>query len=267
MTNADYIPWSCPVRGGKLYCRKYGNSSESLLLVHGACVDADCFDETAALLSDQYSVYTFDRRGYGRNNSNEGGSLGLQSDDIRLLLERIGDNCVIIAHSAGYCPVIHCLENHPDLVKGVLFYEPFALDILPGKIGAEKITAIQKQIDAQDYFVAAALFARIIGSDESDVIPTESEIRHLEKNYRCFFRNEFSSLYQGKINAGQISSSRILVGLGNSSLSTVRADMAEALAAKFNTRIILYPDGHNCPRVHPKEFAAITKKALRSFFD
>ena len=264
MTNADYIPWSCPVRGGRLYCRKYGNSPDSLLLVHGACVDADYFDETAALLSDQYSVYTFDRRGYGRNNLNEGGPLDLQSDDIRLLLEKIGDKCVIIAHSAGYCPVIRCMAEYPGLVSGVIFYEPFALDILPGKINAAKIAAIRKQIDSQDYPGAAASFVRIIGSDESDVIPTESEIRHLEKNYRCFFKNEFSSLYQGKINAGLISQASILIGLGNSSLSTVRADMAEALAEKYNSRIIMYPGSHNCPRVHPKEFAEITGKALRT---
>lgn len=262
-----YKVWKCPVKGGTLYCRKFGEAPDSLLLVHGACVDADYFDETAAILSSDYSVYTFDRRGYGRNDPEEGLPLNRQYDDIRLLLQRIGNNCVIITHSAGFCPAVRCMMIYPGLVRGSLFYEPFALDILPGKAMAEKASAIRTRIREKDYFGAASSFINLIGPDERFDMPSASEIAHLRKNYLCFLKNEFSSLYEGRICANPLSGSNILIGLGDFSRSTVRSAMAETLSAKLGAQIIRYPSSHNCPRVHPKEFAEITGKAVKRFFE
>ena len=64
------------VNGVKLYYRVSGHGP-AVILVHGNGEDHSIFDETAALLSCDYTVYALDSRGHGKSSAVE--TLGYQN--------------------------------------------------------------------------------------------------------------------------------------------------------------------------------------------
>lgn len=69
------------VNGVKLYYRVSGHGP-AVILVHGNGEDHSVFDETAAPLSCDYTVYALDSRGHGKSTAVE--TLGYQNmaDDV-----------------------------------------------------------------------------------------------------------------------------------------------------------------------------------------
>lgn len=53
--------------GAELFVRKQGRGP-GLLLIHGVACDCDYFTETARCLKQQFTVLTYDRRGYSRSH-------------------------------------------------------------------------------------------------------------------------------------------------------------------------------------------------------
>ena len=45
-----------------LHGRQYGDDGSPVVLIHGACVDADFWNDCAAHLSKHHRVFTYDRR-------------------------------------------------------------------------------------------------------------------------------------------------------------------------------------------------------------
>ena len=79
---------------GTLFCRKEG-SGPLLLLIHGVACDSEFFRQASAILSEKFTVISYDRRGYSRSIPAEGEtdfSVWAHADDaaeiIRTELER-----------------------------------------------------------------------------------------------------------------------------------------------------------------------------------
>ena len=56
---------------GTLFCRREG-SGPLLLLIHGVACDSEFFREASAILSEKFTVISYDRRGYSRSIPAEG---------------------------------------------------------------------------------------------------------------------------------------------------------------------------------------------------
>ena len=69
-----------------LHGRQYGDDGSPVVLIHGACVDADFWNDCAAHLSKHHRVFTYDRRGYGRNEETDDHSIHIQAEDACRLI-------------------------------------------------------------------------------------------------------------------------------------------------------------------------------------
>src|SRR5262247_1484418 len=98
--------------GARLYYEKHG-TGQSLLFIAGSTGDAGNFTRTAALLADEFTVVTYDRRGNSRSERPQGWtttSVAEQADD-----------------AAG---IIHALGLAPAVVFGASAGGPIALDVM-----------------------------------------------------------------------------------------------------------------------------------------
>lgn len=140
---------------GTLFCRREG-SGPLLLLIHGVACDSEFFRQASAILSEKFTVISYDRRGYSRSVPAEGEtdfSVWAHADDaaeiIRAELERElaekqqgilsekeeagtqnkvnesqNDGVFVAGCSAGGAVTAALATKYPELVRQVFLHEP-----------------------------------------------------------------------------------------------------------------------------------------------
>src|SRR5215208_1327209 len=115
------------VNGAKIYHEVRG-SGPSVLFIAGATGDGDHFERVAELLSDEFTVVTYDRRANSRSPRPDGWeytSTEEQSEDAARLIEDLGLAPVaIIGSSVGAIIGLDLVFRHPELVCGAVLHEP-----------------------------------------------------------------------------------------------------------------------------------------------
>ena len=105
------------VNGVKLYYRVSGHGP-AVILVHGNGEDHSIFDETAALLSCDYTVYALDSRGHGKSSVVE--TLGYQNmaDDVASFIRKLDiRKPVFCGFSDGAIIGMLVAEQNPGLLS------------------------------------------------------------------------------------------------------------------------------------------------------
>lgn len=253
------------VKDTELTCRKYGSGGEPLVMIHGACVDADFFCETAEILSAFYTVYTYDRRGYGRNPEVEAHDFDVQAEDAKKLIDYIGVPCHVIAHSAGTIIGIKLAIKYPQRIRTIILYEPIAICLVTEHTDyMETMEQIQRKRMEQEYIKALYKFLPLMGkTDKRAREATEEEISHVMKNHLCFMKEEFEELNDMELNL-QKTSVPTVVGIGELSRDTVREEMACKTAQILQGDLLYFPGGHNCPFDLPREFSYLVRGILEN---
>ncbi|MCU1495136.1 MAG: alpha/beta hydrolase fold protein [Acidimicrobiaceae bacterium] len=134
-----------PAPDGSLHVETRGEGGESLaplVLVHGVLDSARSFSRLARKLDTSRQVVAYDRRGYQRSRGAEPASVDLRQhvDDLISVLEELdapaqGSHArrgaaserpaaVLLGHSYGGIVALAAAARRPDLVGGVLAYEP-----------------------------------------------------------------------------------------------------------------------------------------------
>ena len=115
------------VNGTELYCEIRG-AGAPLLLVMGGSGDGGHFDTIADLLSDEFTVVTYDRRGNGRSPAPAGWkttSPEEQADDAAgLLAALVRSPAVVCGTSSGAVFALCLLARHPAALRGAILHEP-----------------------------------------------------------------------------------------------------------------------------------------------
>jgi pimeloyl-ACP methyl ester carboxylesterase len=115
------------VNGAKIYHEVRG-SGPSVLFVAGATGDGGHFERVAEILSDEFTVVTYDRRGNSRSPRPDGWagtSTEEHSEDAAELIEALGIAPVaIFGSSAGAIIGLDLAIRHPELVRGAILHEP-----------------------------------------------------------------------------------------------------------------------------------------------
>ena len=110
-----------------LSVRKRG-TGEPLLMIHGIISDGSFFDEAADCLEKDFTVITYDRRGYGTSEEGKDPAdytVGAQAEDAAgVLKEYAGEKAWIFGNSAGGLIGVELALRHPELVKGLILLEP-----------------------------------------------------------------------------------------------------------------------------------------------
>jgi pimeloyl-ACP methyl ester carboxylesterase len=115
------------VNGTELYYEIRGTGAP-LLLIMGATGDGGHFDAIADLISDEFTVVSYDRRGNGRSPAPAGWkttSPEEQADDAAgLLAALVRSPAVVCGTSSGAVFALCLLARHPSAVRGAILHEP-----------------------------------------------------------------------------------------------------------------------------------------------
>jgi pimeloyl-ACP methyl ester carboxylesterase len=94
-----------------------------LLLVHGGLCDHLSWYFVTPLLAEQFTVWTFDRRGRGQSSGTLPHAPQREGEDIEAILAAIGEPAHLLGHSAGGVAALHAaLLVHK--LRSLMLYEP-----------------------------------------------------------------------------------------------------------------------------------------------
>jgi pimeloyl-ACP methyl ester carboxylesterase len=127
------------VNGTSLYYEKEG-AGAPVLLIAGSTGDAGNFSRAAALLADEFTVVTYDRRGNSRSPRPPGWtttSVGEQADDAAALIAALDISpAAVFGASAGGPIALDLMIRHPRLVRAGILQEPSIFAVLPDPAAA-----------------------------------------------------------------------------------------------------------------------------------
>ncbi len=128
--------------GSRIGCEVLG-SGPPLLAVHGSTADRSRWTTVREPLAERFRLYLMDRRGRGLSADETGRSaysLELEGDDVRAVVNAIGEPVRVLAHSYGGACSLQAATDC-DGIERMLVYEPalgtpgeaaFPLDALAG---------------------------------------------------------------------------------------------------------------------------------------
>ena len=134
----DMQPGRVETEGDELACDVRGQGAP-LLLIPGTPGDARGYALVAERLASDYTVITFDPRGFGRstgldpqNTELRNYEIGQQARDAVAVLAAAGhDAALIFGSSAGAVVGLELATNHPRVVAGLVAHEAPVIRVLP----------------------------------------------------------------------------------------------------------------------------------------
>jgi pimeloyl-ACP methyl ester carboxylesterase len=117
-----------------------------LLMIMGMTGDAGHFETVAELLSDEFTVVTYDRRGNGRSPRPPDWATTSpeeQADDAAALLDALGlAPAAVYGSSSGGVFALCLVVRHPGAVRGVILHEPALVRLFDDPASRAAVTAL-----------------------------------------------------------------------------------------------------------------------------
>jgi pimeloyl-ACP methyl ester carboxylesterase len=257
------------VNGTKIYHEVRG-SGPSVLFIAGATGDGGHFQRVAELLSDEFTVVTYDRRANSRSprpDGWEGTSTEEQSEDAAMLIEDLDlAPIAIFGNSVGAIIGLDLVIRHPELVRGALLHEP---PMTAGMSNPEEVMgAIQQVVEGGMQKGGSRggceTFFRFVAGDEA----FENLDPHLRErmlvNGETFLGTEMGAFepYQpdeAALTAVEVPV-RVMVGTESAPFF---AETARWLADRMNVELEKLPGGHTPYFDRPQEIAEMLRSLLR----
>jgi pimeloyl-ACP methyl ester carboxylesterase len=115
------------VNSARIYHEVRG-SGPSVLFIAGSTGDAGHFERVARILSDEFTIVTYDRRGNSRSPRPDGWastSTEEQSEDAAELIQALGiAPAALFGSSGGAIIGLDLVIEHPELIRGAILHEP-----------------------------------------------------------------------------------------------------------------------------------------------
>jgi pimeloyl-ACP methyl ester carboxylesterase len=260
-----------PVSGARLYYQVRG-SGPVLLMMSGGHGDADSFKGIAEHLGEQYTVVSYDRRGYARSpldDPDEVQQVATHADDAASLLARFGQEpAQVFANSAGALVALDLATRHAHLVSTLVAHEPPALHLLPAGERPQPPEDLIATMRRDGPGVAMEGFRALIGVTHDDhepgVDPAQQRSPRAAANARFFLGHELAMLnrYTPDIAALRAGPTRIVPAGGRTGQDQFPYRCAVALARQLGVSIVDFPGGHAGFVSHPTAFAAQVRQVL-----
>ncbi|MET3548387.1 pimeloyl-ACP methyl ester carboxylesterase [Paenibacillus favisporus] len=246
-----------------------------LLMIHGGCGDADVFLEVADLLTDQYTVVTYDRRGHSRSkltNPAENYRIETHSDDAHRLLAALTDEpAYVFGSSSGAVIGLDLTMRYPGQVRVLIPHEPPLLDLLHGDERLQAKTIMEDLIaDYRNLGFTSAIGLRDDDGPSPSSPPSDEQKERMIANMEYFMAKEAPGVlgYAFKLEQLQTalshSTAQIRPAVGSTSRHYFPARSAEGLAERLEVDIAEFPENHIGYQVQPKPFAERLKDVLSS---
>jgi pimeloyl-ACP methyl ester carboxylesterase len=117
--------------GTEIAFEKVG-SGPAVILVNGAMSYRRAFDTTfedlAELLSKDFTVYDYDRRGRGGSGNTKSFTKLREIEDIQALIEEAGGEAMLVGFSSGGAVTLETAAVTPGVTKAFVYEVPFIVD-------------------------------------------------------------------------------------------------------------------------------------------
>ena len=240
---------------------------EALVLIHGAITDSAIFERAAKILSADFKVITFDRRGNSRskagsiNSIEQGFSIDLQADDVRALMDELNiEKAYIAGVSLGAVVAERFFEMYPDRVEHLVMYEAGTLARMMRDDDEYRAWAkkTKEYLDAGKINNALLRFSEHLGPVDMRSPDKSAEVMQREySNIDYSFQYEIPAMlsYYPDEKFMKKEARRITIAAGERSGDTAYVRESKRLAEMIGRQLIFYPGGHNAPHDVPQEFA------------
>jgi pimeloyl-ACP methyl ester carboxylesterase len=139
VNSSEKVEGFATISGAKLYFEKQG-TGPSLFFIAGSTGDAGNFTRSADLLSDEFTVVTYDRRGNSRSPRPDDWtttSITEQADDAAGLIQELElSPTAVFGGSAGGVIALDLLIRYPKLLNCGIVQEPSIFSVLPDPMAA-----------------------------------------------------------------------------------------------------------------------------------
>jgi pimeloyl-ACP methyl ester carboxylesterase len=259
------------VPGATLHVERRG-SGPTLLLIAGGGGDCAAFERLSQLLSDRYTVLSYDRRGFSRSPlrgelpKDGAARLAAHVDDARAIIDAFGKRPAhVLGSSSGAIIALHLLVQHPEHVGILVAHEPPLVDLLPDAADVQRFFR-----DVFDSYrasgVAAAMHKFLTGIGITPGPRPQAELtadqrsmfERMERNQAFFFEHELRQFPRLTPDLEALAARRaqLVLGVGRDSVGTLPYRPNLVLAERFGIGISEFAGGHIGFVSHPSEFAA-----------
>src|ERR671911_2374596 len=231
------------------------------LLMIGQPMDASGFGALASHFTDR-TVVTYDPRGLGRSTRSDGRSDNdpeVQAEDVHALIEALGAGPVeLFASSGGAVTALALVTAHPDDVATLVAHEPPINSVLPDAEAAERARAgfhgayMEKGRGAgMAAFIAMTswqgeftdeYFAQPAPDPAAFGMPAEDD--GSRDDPLLSDRSWAVSSYRPDVDALAAAPTRVVIAVGEESLSTFTGRTAAATAELLGQQATVFPSHH-----------------------
>jgi pimeloyl-ACP methyl ester carboxylesterase len=127
----------------------------AVVLVTGAFNTKESSKDLQAVLTDQFTVYEYDRRGRGQSGDTPPYEIARELEDLHAVIQSTGENAFVYGHSSGAIIALDAAASGVPMAKIVAYEPPLLFEHPPALATVE---ALQRLIDASDGDGAAKLF-------------------------------------------------------------------------------------------------------------
>jgi pimeloyl-ACP methyl ester carboxylesterase len=245
------------VVGGSLWYRAQGRGP-ALILMGGGPSNADTLEPLASRLADDFTVVTYDRRGYSRSHVSDPAApagLPLHADDARRLVADLGSGPVaVFGTSFGALIALELAATAPAAVGGPLVvHEPPLGQMLAG----DERDAFALKLDQEDAGAALNAIAASVGVSRgggrggpgTGPVPADVEL---------FIRRDAPAIggYHVDLDRLRPMAGRLTVTGSEDSQGFYPYECARRLAAQLGLSLAELPGNHAGMIAQPAEFAA-----------
>lgn len=139
----------------------------ALIVVGGALSGRSGASELAGLLAQDFTVYSYDRRGRGESGDTKPYSSKREIEDMEALVDQAGGSAYVYGKSSGACLALEAASSLGDKVKKLVLYEaPYSEE--KGAAGEWKgfTSKIDKLLAAGQRAEAVTQFLKFVGAPD-----------------------------------------------------------------------------------------------------
>jgi len=264
-----------------LYFERRG-SGPPLLLIVGGGGDCGYYDELAAILADEFTVLSYDRRGNSRSTLHGDPApltMAGQSADALAVLDANGiASALVFGNSGGATITLDLAAHHPERVTAAVAHEPPVPAVLPDPEGYLAIyDEMDRLLKVAGWVAAFSYFQATLGQVPPPIIatmldpgpqlppgPRRDLMVRVSRNWEYMTRYEIRSFIDYRPDLGAITANgtRIALGHGADTIDAEAVRMTQVAAARLGADCIVFPGGHTGPLEVPGGFAPVLRELL-----
>lgn len=268
MLKSGYIT----TEGDKLYYEIRGQG-KPLLMISGGGGDAGFYTYVADILSDEYQVITYDRRGNSRSTRNEpiNFEVSREARDAVAVLKATGhESAYVFGNSGGAIFALEMARSHPKAIRGVVVHEPPTIRVLPDSKKWQKFFAsIYKMAFkyGEELAVFRFNFSLSIPISAFKSVPKDFQERVSKSNNNSYMlKHEMlpGVNYMPDIEKIKKNGVKIILAAGSRTLEkgSYYGRTAPILAKMLGCKMVIFPGHHISYFDMPKEWAEALRKTL-----